>query len=342
MRFDSVLASVVGIGLAATACGDPDLSDQLSGYGQAIEAILAREPAPVDADDTRGMQLPTRRERRIDVPDHRMGGMDFLAIQGCRLSQLVGSRNGPMGRVMVPSRRLVYELEVLEAADECLEGLSDGRAARLGGTLAAKRAELPAHLWNAVWMGEEIEGYLSSMTGPMALLSSDDGQAGLDGAVAVLERPLESAQDALELEAALAELRSEHAFGPMLGSLHLVRRTLNRVADLLETSPPTGCRGDAVRLASAFETHYLRLQAPLATLDRRVHARLEALDRLFDASSAGVTGVPDAMSRYATEQLSPRHPTGAWARYREAVRRHAQAWEPTLVLCGVLPDAEAA
>ena len=33
---------------------------------------------------------------------------EFLALRGCRLGELAGDRNSQLGRVMVPSRQLIY------------------------------------------------------------------------------------------------------------------------------------------------------------------------------------------------------------------------------------------
>ena len=325
--------------LALGGCGPPDLADRLARYEEEVSRIVAGSDAsPRLAGVESG--LPRRRERRVDTPDHRIGGIDFLAIQGCRLSELVGARNGPMGRVMVPTRRLVYEVEVLEAASHCLSDLAPERASRLSALLDRKRSELPAHLFNAVWMGEEMEAYLSSTPRPLAAFAGRDDRGGVREAARVMSRPVRSVADAEALEAALVRMRDEYPAGPLLGALDRTAHHLGRISELLLGRTPTGCRDDTVRLVRAFEGHYLPIQTALARLDRGAFERIEALDAIYRGSTAGLESAPPAMASYRSAWLDPEAPSGTWRRYRGALQRHAAAWTPTLVACGKLPSPE--
>jgi hypothetical protein len=321
----------------AAGCGAPDLADRVAAYHEQIVEALGERAAPTER---ASRSLPPRRDRRLAVADHRMGGFDFLTLQGCRLAQHVGLRNSPLGKVMVPSQQLIYELGVLDAADECLVGLEASPAERLRALVAAKRSELTAHIWNALWTSEEMETYLSPAARPIGRVAHPDDRAGLLAALAVLRRPIRTAADGEALERALEKLRGEFPAGAMLGSLDRVRQHLDAVATVLASRSPAACSTEELRLARIFETKYLPLQSDVAVLDRRVHDRLEVLSALFGESSTMLPAPPEAMLRYGREQLSPESSEGAWQRYRRALTRHVHAWQPTLSLCGRLPEVE--
>ena len=151
------VAGLLGLLAAASACGAPSPESRLDAYRDAVARVVAPQRA---APETEAPRLPGRRERRLEVGDYRIGLLDALNLQECRLGELVVQRNTLLGRVMVPSRRLVYELEVLEAADVCLPELDDRRSVELGELMDRKRAELPRHVWNAVWEKSELCDYL--------------------------------------------------------------------------------------------------------------------------------------------------------------------------------------
>ncbi len=322
-----------------SACGRIPLTDRLADYREEVASLVVAEPDAVDA-APKAARLPSRRERRIEVEDHRTSGRNFLAMQGCRLGELVGQRNSALGRVMVPSRRLRYEAEVLEVAADCLTDLEEERAEALREIVTSKRGELSAHVWNAVWMGVEMEAYLGASANPFAVAARGDASAGLAAALEVLERPTRSAEDAAELERALELLSREAPAGPVIAGLDAAARELSLVSALLPAGEAGGCSVERRRLSRLFESRYLPLQAEVAQHDRWMAWRFERLDALFAASQRGLPAVPESMQAYRRGVLSPTEPDGVWRRYRRAILQHADAWRPTLVACGVLSEVE--
>jgi len=330
--------------LTTAACGPPDLDARLVTYQDQVSRLLADgngPPRDAGLDSGGFTHYPRRRDRWLPVADRRIGGFDFIALQGCRLSQLVGQRNSQMGKAMVPSRQLVYELDVLAAADGCIGSLGSERAERLAAIVREKRGELPAHVFNAVWNGEEMEGYLSTTAGPLAIAADPDDTAGLDAVLAVLRRPLASPSAGEALEVALGLLRREAPAGASLAQLARVAEHLDAVAARLESRHPRVCGAVEIRLAQVFEASYLTLQREMGALDRRALTRLESLDALFSETASRLSNPPPAMVAYHRTQLSAREESGPWRRYRGAVERHTRAWEPLLVACGSLPGANA-
>ena len=313
-------------------CGPPTPQERLADYRAAIASEWGSQtkPTPVPS----AVLLPDRAARRIDVTAHRIGALDFLGIIGCRLSEVVAARNGSLGRVLVPTRRLAHELDVLAALAECLPELSGERATRLAALLEAKRGELGVHLWNAVWLDPELERYVS--LGNPSLVggeSRDDGPARLRAAaISIAQR------DALALERAFEQLRDDPPMGPMLRSMQVSTIELDRVSGLLSTLPESRCDARRKRLLRIFHERYVPIQPVLSDLDRGSRPAVDALLELY-AQTADQVAPPHSMRAFAreiggsAEASEPR----LTERFRAAIVSHANAWQPIFEVCGVSP-----
>jgi len=320
--------------LAATlaAAGCVDTGDRLESYRAAVRELAV--PAP-DGPAEAGPRLPDLRFRRVEVERVEIGVFDFLSLQGCPVAHLIGERNSALGRLMEAEARLGYELELVGALEACLDGLSDDRRARLAAALARKRAEHGLHLWNALWAGDALPGYLRGSPGLLAPRSGDGVGAARALAAAVARARAEPAAAAAVLEA-LARLREAPPLGPRLRELDAVRQTLGAVSGWLAPHREGRCDRPARRLTDVFLRHYIRgIQPRIAGLDRAAGLELEALARLYEAVRPGVPVSPE-MARYAADVLGAGAAPGLWRRYRQALEQHVAAWAPLLERCGVL------
>lgn len=323
-----------GLALVAVGCGTGSPAEALSKYREALETTLEEPVSPEPIPPV--LHLPDRRGRRLEVSDQRIGPIDFLAIIGCPLSEVVAERNAPLGKVLVPTRRLAHELRVTGALEECLPTLGPERAGRLRDLLAEKRAELPVHAWNAVWLDRDLERYLSGgVASPIGGDRSDDAAKQLLRAARAIED-----LDVVALEAAFSQLRDDPAIGATLRSLARATLELERVAELLDALPVAGaCDWTGRRLARIFRERYVPLQPALGVLDRDGRDRVEAIAALFQATTRDVR-VPQPMQSYRIAVLGRSEDAenaGLWARYRGSLIAHAKAWGPLLERCGGLP-----
>ncbi|MBW2425984.1 MAG: DUF3080 family protein [Deltaproteobacteria bacterium] len=320
-------------------CGPVSVADGLASYRQRVEQSLGLQGAAAAAPAS-VPRLPRRRERRIEVTDQRLGPFEFLAILGCPLSEVIAARNSALGRVLEPTRRLAHELEVMAAARDCMPTLSPERAARLGDLIEAKEADLGAHVWNAVWLDDDLERFLGA--GPRALIGGGDPT----DAAWQIQRAAEAIEgiasgdliDSPTLESGFAGLRDDPALGRVLRDLDSARRELGRVASLVAPLDATRCDRGNRRLTQDFREGYLPIQAKLAPVDRRGRELLGSLDQLYRVSATAVD-VPVAMRRFSAEVLDVEAEKGLWQGYRRSVARHAAAWNAMLDVCGLLPEA---
>jgi hypothetical protein len=317
-----------------SACGRRGVGDQIALYRSEVEAALGLDAAPA-ADDP-AIRLPGRRDRRLAVRDERIGPFDFLAILGCRLSEIVAERNNALGRVREPTRQLAHELVVVDAIEACLPTLGEERAADLRARLRRKREALPRHAWNAVWLDRDLERYLTS--GARSLVGGEDAR---DGALQ-LRRAAEAieARDVSSLEGAFAELRDDPAIAPLLDEWRSTAAALERVAAVVAGTRVAGCDRTSRRLAAIFEHRFLPYQPALGRLDRDARLQLEGIAALLRATAPTVE-VPEAMATYAAKLVGDDAHPGLARRFREASLAHADAWGPILERCGVLPTAGA-
>ncbi|MDJ0787467.1 MAG: DUF3080 family protein [Myxococcota bacterium] len=333
-RVAVVLAAIV-IGLA-TGCR-AGLDETLGDYERSVARALGTPE--VEAYEPTPLAPPRPRERRLPVESERIGVFDFLSLQGCRLGELAGLRNSPMGRVMEDTRRLAYEIEVRTAADACLIGLEEPRRGRLAALVETKREALPRHLWNATLGGEELESFLSPS--PPSALRTGSGLAALREIQRILEAGVDQADDARRLEQALAELTRAEPIGPQLRALDRARHSLEGVARIVLTAPAEACEVPQVRLSRAFQESYLAaVQPAIAAVDQQALPVLMALEEIVGQLIRDVT-VPPETRRYLERVLAVSGSDSLWARYRASLRLHAAALEPVLRSCGVLPPIAA-
>jgi hypothetical protein len=338
-----VVLMALALALASLpGCGQRSGRELLADYRAELEGILAVEaptlPRSLVISEVR---LPDRRDRRLPVGDQRVGPFDFLATMGCRLSEIVAERNGVLGKVLEPTRRLAHEVSVAEAIEECLPTLSAERAARLRLRLEEKRADLAAHVWNAVWLDEDLERYLSG--GPRSLFGGGDAN---DGAWQ-LQRAAEAIDelDIEGLELAFSQLADDAAVGPLLRDWAGSVAELERIAALLSDSEPSRCERDDRRLARVFRERYLPMQSILTSVDRRGRDVTRGLSSLYGATARATADraeVPSEMGRFALALFGSEAAPGLVERSRAAHLAHAAAWAPRLEACGLIPSGNAA
>ncbi len=322
-----------GLSVAAlpSACGPPSRSDLLRAWERAVADSLGVEHASRPA--STGVRLPARRERVLEVSDLRIGWSDYFSFHGCRWGELVSQRNSQLGRVMPATRRVVYELEFLEAAGPCLEGLSPTRRQKFEEAVDTKRSEVGRHVWNAVWTGPEMERFLSS--GPSPILgrqvATREALAKLEAAVAAEFR---SPADGEALVAALGELHRAKGAGPLLHDLARARDALSSVAAELERFSPERCDARSRRLERLFEERYVsRVQPLVAELERETRLVLASLALVYERTLR-LSGEPGpVLHRYYARVLRA-DGDALGPGFRAASRRHARAWKPLLAACG--------
>ena len=323
-------AALVLFAVLSAGCSEPSVAARLRYVRAGVEELL---DADAPAVPVREVALPHRRERILTVEDHTIGPFDFLATIGCRLSEVVATRNAPLGRVLRPTRRLAHEFEVIEAIESCLPTLGEERAARLATILAAKQEALPRHVWNALWLDEELERFLSS--GPAALIGGRDPGDGARQlrvtASAIGARDIDALEDAFE------QLRDDPAAGPRFRDAAVVTRELEQIAALVRAVPTDRCSAAGRQLVRIFTERFVPVRGQVADLDRDAQRLAEGVQAAFEAS--GTAQASDAMNAYRIAIAGEGDDPGIAGALRGAIVGHARAWSGVLGVCEAIPGA---
>lgn len=352
-----VLFAAIGALLGA-GCRQPTPADRLSYYREGVEEVLGQAaaqgveegtargiaPGPGDgsplapeqasaSDAAAAVSLPHRRKRILAVPDHRIGPFDYLATLGCRLSEVIAARNGSLGRVLEPTRRLAHELDVIRAGEACRPRLGEARAERLAAILEAKREALPRHAWNAVWLDRNLERFLSS--GPAALIggrdASDGGLQLTAAAAAIRARDPDAVDDAFE------QLRDDPPAGPRLRTIARSTHELARVAALVGSVPVDRCTARTRRLVGLFSERFVPARTELVALDRDARGLEEGVSALFEALDP--IELSPGMRAYREAVAGDARRPGVAGALRAAILSHARAMGEVLAVCGAAPAA---
>jgi len=100
------------------ACSEPTSEDLWQDYTMRIENVfdvVAPKPTAIHKPI-----LPNKKDRQIPLTPPSINLWQFLKIQDCELNSLVAKRNGPLGKVMLPSQTLIYVSEFIPLAEYCL------------------------------------------------------------------------------------------------------------------------------------------------------------------------------------------------------------------------------
>ncbi len=201
-------------------------------------ANVAKPPAPA---------LPPKGE-----DSDTLSIIDFLALSGCELQANIAKRNTTMGRSASVSQQLIFDLEFIRLAPDCIEKLraeDEGAIADLLATSLSQRndglvytiarAILGGEEWRAFWRPPELLGDYPTNT------SGDSAQTLWELSQRIkrfLEGNWSSADE--DLEPLLATLRID-AGGQLLSAAILQEQALAQANQILITASEAGkyCSG---------------------------------------------------------------------------------------------------
>lgn len=317
---------------------------------------------------------PRPRDRKMNIPETRIGLLDLLDFFDCQLDYLISERNSILGRVQQPSQRLIYEAKLIAGLQACQQSLPNQAdvdpdfLAQVEQLLRDKKQQWPAVFWNASFAGQEFNQLFSLGGGPLPMAAKQttgshehaaNDEAAVVAALAYWRRLAEELPlslhnlDSSRLEASLKTLADTELVGRMLNSIQLLDRQLNLAAQLLEqaAAKPLCFKGRsnprAEILHNVFWKYYAgNVQPYLAQVEQTaaaVFTELDALYRLNENITAtmglGKTELPTAMQAYANSIIHWQQPGSLWQDFLSQRERHTKAWQQLLTQCGLMPSA---
>ncbi|MDO6563481.1 DUF3080 family protein [Amphritea sp. 1_MG-2023] len=300
---------------------------------------------------------PPRRDRIRTVPDLRQGLLEVLNLRHCQLIPLIAERNSSLGKVMPPSRQMVYEIQLISRLNHCRQTLRETQTEpeliqQVDALFQVKQDNIEAALWNGLFTSEAMERNFSRSEPPLPLIE-DDGFSQTRQAFILFNRiaalnstiqqqPTWTEPDYLnQLEPHYQALTTLRYGSRWLRSIYLLTHTLNHTANLIEQrlrQRPLCYNQQATPKArivkNVFNKYYAaELQPYMAKIDRDGRQWLALNQQLLQH----FTVIPEPMQRYQRLALSTEAPF--WQRYIEARNRHTQAWQRLLKQCNLMPSA---
>lgn len=179
--------------------------------------------------------------------------IDFLALSGCEVQANIAKRNTTMGRSASASQQLIFDLEFIRLAPNCIEKLRTEDEEAIANLLETSLSQRNDHLvytiaratlggeeWRAFWRTPELLGdYPTSASGDSAQALWELSQR----IKRFLQGNWSSADE--DLEPLLAKLRID-AGGQLLSAAILQEQGLTRASQILTTASEAGkyCSGE--------------------------------------------------------------------------------------------------
>ena len=297
---------------------------------------------------------PRRRERIIPVTDLRQGLVEVLNLRHCRLLNLIAERNSSLGKVMLPSKKMVYEIKLYAGLRDCLQKLNSTDTdteivPQIQDIFSVKEEEFEAALWNGIFTSEAIERNFS-LSEPALPLKDEGGFSQSRRALEALSqlaklninRDQQPDLSSIEkLETHYQSLYNSRYGSRWLRSVTLLSRTLDHTAMIIEQrlekrplcfkQQPTP---QARIVKNVFNKYYAgQLQPYMGRIDRQGKQWLELNRNLLQS----FTNIPKAMQEYRKLVLATDAPH--WLNYIQARDRHTLAWQTLLQQCNLMPGS---
>jgi len=328
-----------------TACNpfaEPDT--MLTEYQSRLSRVIDSEPAQLQPVTITG--LPRLRERLATVEKVDVNFLEFLSLHGCELQVLIAEKNSIMGKVMTPINELRYQVSFIQKGKQCLMIISDSEMQQsLQQIITLKVQQLPAHIWNAVWVSEGITGLMTRSKGYLPILREESG---VDSASQSLHEMLALSAELREGNYAtdlgsLGKIQQQwhygHQIGQLLNSMSLLTEHLTSATAMLKhriDEQPICYKKQASRQATVMNQFFMniyigKVQPYIAIVSQAADQLLPLINRL--AEGGGTAN----FRQYVNSTLSMDSKDSLYKRYVYAVKQHTQAWQALLDQCGMRP-----
>lgn len=353
MRTLYPLTTCLFITLAGCSDGNPEhlLEDYMSRVSNTIEVEFDTE---LKANDSIPL-FPRKRERVKQTEEVRQGLIEVLDLEYCTgMLNLIAQRNSNLGRVMLPSQQMTYEIRFFSSLDRCKEKLETDSSQpqqlrqQINAIYEIKARNLKHEIWNGIYGADEFAANFSRSEDPIPA----EGESGFSATKIAINTLAQLAAITPEtatqfdltqlsnLEDSYKTLHTNRYGSRLLKSLLLLSETMERTStaihERLNKRPfcfPGYQTPKREILHNVFIKYYgQRFQQYLS----RVHREGDQW-RDFNEKLIGQFEATPAVRAHYEQTLSLTSETSLWNRYVKARDAHTKAWQRILGQCNLMP-----
>ena len=300
------------------------------------------------------VRYPKRSDLQFTLSTSRINLLDFLRLSQCDVQRHIGANNSSLGKLAPASQNLLYELEFVRLARQCLaEREQRGERTRLDDKLSEavtlKQRERSLMQWNASFASVEFQqlfSYQKSMSSaalaasPSELLAALASISEFYGAGANEAKPLRYDN----FEQHLAVIGSVNYIGQLHGAMRLFNRVLPEITEQVAQAQehrPLCPWGKVSPKGKVMHTVFLRfyigeVQPMLSQLVQRVEALRAELMKL---RSTMTLSSPSAFDLY-WQRVWGQEVSSEYGALKNNIAQHTLMWQNSLSQCGLMPGAK--
>lgn len=299
--------------------------------------------------------FPRKRERVQQTEEVRQGLIEVLDLDYCTgMLNLIAQRNSNLGRVMLPSQQMAYEIRFFNNLNSCREKLLRDRShpSELQDQIEAiyqiKASNLKKEIWNGIYSSDEFAANFSRSEDAIPM-KGESGFSATKNAMEIFKQlaaisPTNIQQfnqnNLATLEEQYKTLNSNRYGSRLLKSLDVMTETMERTSkaihERLDRRPfcfPGHQTQKRDILHNVFVKFYSQQFQPYLS---RVHREGEQWRNLNETLINEFEPTP-AVKQYYEKTLSLTSDNSLWRRYIEARDAHTKAWQRILGQCDLMP-----
>jgi len=356
VTFTTRILGALSLVMLLSACQRSAPQAMLEDYASRMSNVLDTEITPdLDQAIVDIPAFPDKRDRVLATKELREGLWDVLDFRQCDMLSLIAERNSSLGKVMLPSQKMRYELRFVNALQDCrqvlaaIENPDDTQLAfqtRLESIYKTKRANLALEVFNGIYSSDEISQHFKLGTGHLTLQAATNSQV-QQALQQLSELAVISQPDAIVLPNWLSDVEAPYEvlhrseFGAsLLTSLSIMTQTLDKTADAIEArlkvKPfcfPGHQPARAKTLNTVFHKYYAgKVQPYMAIIQRDGLPWLTLHDELLQQLPSS-----KAMIDYRHKVISVTSESSLWGKWVKARQKHTKAWQTILGQCDMMP-----
>ncbi|CAD5280660.1 conserved hypothetical protein [Alteromonas sp. 38] len=361
---------VLALGLLQGCFGAPSINDTMDEYTTRLSRVLesplaeaalpdASLPNSAPADETleseahstlqlnATLALPSQTYPSLTALGNKVTALninirEFYAIQDCELGRIVAERNTALGKTQLPSQRLQYEHQLLNALAKCETTLKEAQnptAATVAEWRKQKRSQY-MNVWaNVVQTSSEMKLGLSMASSPLQANGNKDAKASVS-ALNFINGLAKTAQSQGVVEDELEQQLQIIASSRLPAKLWQTQAILNnRLALLNQVLAPAlndvkcenGTNSDkATILRNVFYLYFIEEIQPIASTLNSYHYQLQSLWEQWGESTALSVPFKAHIRTHAVDNFT---------QYSATMKAHVTLWQNFLGRCNLSPTA---